>query len=195
MSGKENILIITADLFYKNGYTNTGVAEILKNCNLTKPSLYHHFGSKAGLGFAYLEMMQKELFNRIETWVSKRKSLNEYLNKWIWYIKKSIKEEKFYGCPFASFSYQLSQEDAKIFASKMEDISNQWIQLLTNFIQGLQAEGKIYNKINPKEIALDMLSIYQGNITLWKLTQNNQHIETMARQFKQLVERVEIQLV
>ncbi|MCX7998359.1 MAG: TetR/AcrR family transcriptional regulator [Leptospiraceae bacterium] len=192
MSGKDNILIIASELFYKNGYANTGIVEILENCNLTKPSLYHHFGSKAGLGFAYLEMMREELFNRLHLWIKKRKSLNDYLQKWVLYIRKGIKEKKFHGCPFASFSYQLSEADNKIFAPKLEEISRQWLQLLTGFITQLQSQGKVSSKVNPREVALDMLSIYQGNVALWRLTHNIQHIDTMERQFKQLAKNVEI---
>ncbi|TGK04012.1 TetR/AcrR family transcriptional regulator [Leptospira semungkisensis] len=191
MSGKEDILAITADLFYVNGYNNTGLAEILDKCNLAKTSLYHHFGSKAGLGLAYLEMMKEDLFNRISLWTSKRKSLSEYLSKWVWYIKKSIKEEKFHGCPFASFAYQLSTADVEIFSPKMEEISQDWIKQLSNYVIDLQEKGKIRKDANAKDIALDMLSTYQGYVTLWKLTRNIKHIEMMDRKFKEIARNVE----
>ncbi|TGL75224.1 TetR/AcrR family transcriptional regulator [Leptospira yasudae] len=192
MSGKEEILAITADLFYTNGYNNTGLAEILSKCNLAKTSLYHHFGSKSGLGVAYLEMMKEDLFNRIGLWVSKRKSLGEYLNKWIWYINKSIKEGKFHGCPFASFSYQLSKEDAKVFAPKVEEISRQWIGILSDYIVGLQKKGIVRKNLEARTIALDMLAIYQGYVTLWKLTNEIRYIEMMDGKFKELTRKVEL---
>lgn len=97
--------------------------------------------------------MQGELFERINAWVKKRKWLNEYLHKWLWYVKKSNQGKKFHGCLFVSFSCQLSTEDVQIFASKMEEIGSQWIQLLASFISDLQKQGKIRAKINPKEIA------------------------------------------
>ncbi|MCX7998193.1 MAG: TetR/AcrR family transcriptional regulator [Leptospiraceae bacterium] len=60
---------MSSELFYKNSYSNTGILEILKICNLTKPTLYYHFGSKTGLGLAYLGKMKEELFHRIESWI------------------------------------------------------------------------------------------------------------------------------
>ncbi|TGK00459.1 TetR/AcrR family transcriptional regulator [Leptospira selangorensis] len=191
MSSKEDILTITADLFYTNGYNNTGLAEILSKCNLAKTSLYHHFGSKAGLGIAYLERMKEELFTRIHKWVNKRESLSEYLRAWIWYIKKSIKENKFQGCPFASFAYGLSMDDLKIFSPKMEEISKEWISLLSEFIRSLQKDGKLKKDQNPSEIASEMLAIYHGHVTLWKLTRDSKQIETMDRKFKELAKSVE----
>ncbi|MCX7998192.1 MAG: hypothetical protein N3A69_04465 [Leptospiraceae bacterium] len=47
------------------------------------------------------------------------------------------------------------------------------------FISQLQNQGKIQKKINPTEIALDMLSIYQGIITFWRLTNNPKHISIL----------------
>ncbi|MGJ4751706.1 TetR/AcrR family transcriptional regulator [Leptospira kmetyi] len=192
MSGKEDILAITADLFYTNGYNNTGLAEILNKCNLAKTSLYHHFGSKAGLGLAYLEMMKEDLFKRIELWVNKRKSVGEYLSKWIWYIKKSIKENQFHGCPFAGFAYQLSKDDIELFTPKMEEISRDWMKLLSDFVSGLQKNGTVRKDLKAKDIAFEMLAIYQGHVTLWKLTKNMQHIEAMDRKFKELAKNVEL---
>ncbi|MEM7182769.1 MAG: TetR/AcrR family transcriptional regulator [Spirochaetota bacterium] len=192
MTGKDTILSTSMELFYRNGYTNTGVAEILKSCNLSKPSLYHHFGSKTGLGFAYLEVMQKELFSRIQTWVQKRNSLQEYLDKWLQHIKRSIKQGTFYGCPFASFSYQLSQKDMQIFSPKMQQIMQDWLDILTSFIKKLQVNGLVRHDCTAKDIAFDMLSIYQGNVTLWKLTQSKTPIQAMERQFQNLNQKVSI---
>ena len=36
-------------LFSNNGYEATGVQEICEQAGVTKPTLYHYFGSKQGL--------------------------------------------------------------------------------------------------------------------------------------------------
>ncbi|MCG6151686.1 TetR/AcrR family transcriptional regulator [Leptospira bandrabouensis] len=193
MSGKELILEITADLFYSNGYNNTGLTEILSKSNIAKTSIYHHFGSKAGLGLAYLEITKENLFKRIDKWITKRQSLDEYLSKWVWYIKKSIKENKFHGCPFASFSYQLSIADQEIFAPIMKEIIDQWLEILTGFIVNLQKNGKVRTDLKAKDIAFDLLSIYQGYVTLWKLTKDKRHIDLLEKKFTDLVKDVGIE--
>ncbi|EMJ89636.1 TetR/AcrR family transcriptional regulator [Leptospira meyeri] len=193
MSGKEVILTITADLFYENGYNNTGLTEILNKSNIAKTSIYHHFGSKAGLGSAYLELKRETLFKRIEKWTNKRQSLSEYLSKWVLYLKKSIKENQFYGCPFAGFSYQLSVEDQEIFVPQMKEIVDAWLVILTDFITSLQKNKKVRNDIKAREIASDMLAIYQGYVTLWKLTKDSRNIDSIEKKFKELAKNVETQ--
>ncbi|NCD31789.1 MAG: TetR/AcrR family transcriptional regulator [Spartobacteria bacterium] len=49
MNTKEQILLDATRLFAAEGYENIGVQRIVTSVHVTKPSLYHHFGSKKGL--------------------------------------------------------------------------------------------------------------------------------------------------
>lgn len=49
MTAKEEIVTIGLRLFTEEGYENTGVARIVAEAGVTKPTLYHHFGNKEGL--------------------------------------------------------------------------------------------------------------------------------------------------
>src|SRR5574344_465153 len=48
-SSKIKILNIALELLTKKGYDNVGVQTICEMSGLTKPTLYYHFGNKAGL--------------------------------------------------------------------------------------------------------------------------------------------------
>ncbi|MBC7961262.1 MAG: TetR/AcrR family transcriptional regulator [Vallitaleaceae bacterium] len=49
MTTKEDMIQKALYLFSKEGYENIGVQSIVDQLGFTKPTLYHHFGSKAGL--------------------------------------------------------------------------------------------------------------------------------------------------
>lgn len=49
MKSRERILEAALDLFSQRSYEGCGTQEICRESGLTKPSLYHHFGSKRGL--------------------------------------------------------------------------------------------------------------------------------------------------
>lgn len=49
MDNRENILKSALHLFYAKGYDAVGVQEIAEAAQVTKPTLYHYFGSKYGL--------------------------------------------------------------------------------------------------------------------------------------------------
>ncbi|MFA6836461.1 MAG: TetR/AcrR family transcriptional regulator [Fibrobacteraceae bacterium] len=50
MSGTRDIILEKAlDLFRREGYENAGIQKIVDASGITKPTLYHYFGSKRGL--------------------------------------------------------------------------------------------------------------------------------------------------
>jgi AcrR family transcriptional regulator len=52
---RAHILQVALDLFASRGYDATGVNEIVEAVGVSKPTLYHYFGSKRGLLDALLE--------------------------------------------------------------------------------------------------------------------------------------------
>ena len=55
MDNRSNILSCALQLFASRGYDAVGVQEIVESAGVTKPTLYHYFGSKRGLLDALLE--------------------------------------------------------------------------------------------------------------------------------------------
>lgn len=55
MNNRSRLLETAKCLFAHRGYHSVGVQEIVRRTNLTKPTLYHFFGSKAGLLGALFE--------------------------------------------------------------------------------------------------------------------------------------------
>ncbi len=55
MDNREKLLNSALDLFAARGYDAVGVQEIVEAAGVTKPTLYHYFGSKSGLMQALLE--------------------------------------------------------------------------------------------------------------------------------------------
>lgn len=49
MDNRENILACALKLFASKGYNAVGIQEIVDSAGITKPTLYHYFGSKQGL--------------------------------------------------------------------------------------------------------------------------------------------------
>lgn len=66
MTAKEEILERAMGLFTIEGYESTGVARIVSEAGVTKPTLYHHFGNKEGLLSSIIERYGKELLKVFE---------------------------------------------------------------------------------------------------------------------------------
>lgn len=55
MENRERILACALELFYQKGYDAVGIQEVCQTAGITKPTLYHYFGSKFGLLETLLE--------------------------------------------------------------------------------------------------------------------------------------------
>lgn len=63
---KTKILEIACREFSQKGYSNVSLEEIVKQTNLTRGSLYHHFKSKKGLFQAVVEDLQRKVADEVE---------------------------------------------------------------------------------------------------------------------------------
>ncbi len=64
MDNRSTLLKCALDLFAARGYDGVGVQEIVEAAGVTKPTLYHYFGSKQGLLQALLEEIRSALAKR-----------------------------------------------------------------------------------------------------------------------------------
>src|SRR6476646_8323929 len=68
---RSEILNSAISVFARKGYAGTGVQEILAPIELSKPTLYYYFESKAGLFKAILDHAYDESFRLIEEAVTR----------------------------------------------------------------------------------------------------------------------------
>ena len=83
MDNKEKILETALDLFYAKGYDAVGVQEIAEKSGVTKPTLYHYYGSKYGL----LESLIKTYYEEFE------KDINLYVKCNIYRLTRRCEKE------------------------------------------------------------------------------------------------------
>jgi TetR/AcrR family transcriptional regulator len=63
---RERLLRVAGTLFTTRGYAATSVREIVEGAGVTKPLLYHHFGSKEGIFLALIRQLERDLEERLE---------------------------------------------------------------------------------------------------------------------------------
>jgi TetR/AcrR family transcriptional regulator len=66
MDNRNLILQVALELFTARGYDAVGVQEVAEAAGVTKPTLYHYFGSKAGLLAALLDEQHRPLNRAVE---------------------------------------------------------------------------------------------------------------------------------
>lgn len=66
MDNRQRLIDCALTLFSQRGYDAVGVQEVAEAAGVTKPTLYHYFGSKRGLLEALLNQASRKLSNDIE---------------------------------------------------------------------------------------------------------------------------------
>ena len=61
---QETIINTSFDVFYKNGYNNTTIPEIMEATSLSKCAFYHHFKNKGAIGKKLISQIVSERANK-----------------------------------------------------------------------------------------------------------------------------------
>ncbi len=117
MDNHQQLIDCALTLFSRRGYNAVGVQEIVEAVGVTKPTLYHYFGSKRGLLDALLSREASILYSRISAAAEYHGDLVLTLEKVAKAYFKAAKEESAY--------YRMQRV---MFISPPESEANQAIQ-------------------------------------------------------------------
>jgi len=110
-STREKILDIVFMLVYTNGYNGTSISMILKECEIPKGSLYHHFKSKQDI---VLAVIKERLFPRMDDFYDFYNPQNKHpIDVLIDSIINVSQKELLikYGCPLNRLNQEMSPID------------------------------------------------------------------------------------
>ena len=79
MDNRLLLLECAKELFYTKGYDAVGVQEIVDRAGLTKPTLYHYFGSKSGLLQTLVLVKCEEFRQALAVFIRQDKGIRESL--------------------------------------------------------------------------------------------------------------------
>ncbi|WP_345952888.1 TetR/AcrR family transcriptional regulator [Mucilaginibacter sp. PAMB04168] len=113
-SGREVIVITAARLFYKQGYSNTGINQIIKESGVVKSTFYQIFRSKEDLLIAYLESTGEQTVESLAEVIRKQETPKAKLLAVFEYLEDLVQTEDFYGCHFLNMVYELPENSDKI---------------------------------------------------------------------------------
>jgi TetR/AcrR family transcriptional repressor of nem operon len=149
-STREKILDVVFKLVYIYGYNGTSMSMILKECNIPKGSLYHHFKSKKEMVLAVIkERLAPKMDQFYELDIQDDKDGIETIIEAI--LKVAQKENLLvYGCPLNRLNQEMSPLD-KDFEQEINIIYNNIKIKLTNVLKHTSLK---------KDTDIDSLSSY-----------------------------------
>ncbi|PIF45835.1 AcrR family transcriptional regulator [Chryseobacterium sp. 52] len=165
-----NILQKAFELIYMKGYQTTSIDEIIATTQVTKGAFYYHFKTKDEMGLAIINELMKNNFKStfIEPLLNSGnpfKSIYDLLYN-ILMDNDFLKVE--YGCPTSNFTQEMAPWNVD-FTKALNELSVQWEDTIMKCVENGKKTGTVKEDVDPKEIAVFVISGYWGVRNLGKL--------------------------
>ena len=158
------------ELIYVKGYQTTSIDDIIATTQVTKGAFYYHFKTKDEMGLAIInEILKPTLSNSfIEPLQSEQNPLDAIYNL----MHNLLMENSFlkveYGCPASNFTQEMTPWNAD-FNKVLNELTEQWIKVMTAAIKKGKKNGFVCNDVNAKQVTMFVMSGYWGIRNFGKL--------------------------
>ena len=171
---RQRLIQCAAELFWQNGYSATGISEILKQTGLPKGSFYFYFKSKDELATAVTEYYQEILLEQFQT-SAQGKDWESFIGEIFDYLTKRTTGQNFSGCPYAVMGMETALSKPQIAVVFMEGLE----KLNTIFYTVLLQSG--LSKNHAEVLSERLLSVYQGELLLGRISGNISYLENSRK--------------
>jgi AcrR family transcriptional regulator len=148
---RDAIVNAAALLFYKQGYSNTGINQIIDEAKIAKSSLYQHFRSKEDLLIAYLETTGEQTITALKEVAEQHTSPKTKLLAIFEYLERLVQQNEFYGCHFLNMVYEMPEDASRI----KEQVKKQKDSVRILFTE-------ILAPIHKEELADEIYTLFEG---------------------------------
>lgn len=182
---KKRIIETAGELFWKNGYTKTGISEILNATGLPKGSFYFYFEKKADVAEAVLQYYTQTVISLLQEIAETSASWDQFCDAFPQVFQEKLGDRLYYGCPLAVVGMEIAFQEpelAKHYSNALEQIKDVLVQALR------KTEGELENLEDTAELCR---AVYEGNLVLYRVSKDQNFLFRMNKQLKELVRRNE----
>ena len=179
------------ELFYRQGYYNTSVDDILKSLSLSKGAFYHHFQSKEDFFISIVQnlIVQKVYSMLIEPVEACKNPLRTIEACFENAIETAEHNEMDYGFVLSNFMNEFNRKNPEI-TKYLKDIYKVWEVNLVSILQKGKTDGYLARHVDSEAVATYLISSYMGIRTL--MVEGNsrvlkyQYMQQLKNYFKSL---------
>ena len=143
---RDRILHVATELFYHQGFNQTGINQIIAEADIAIGSLYNHFASKNDLLLAYLKKQEEDWFAGLEQFSKGVTQPKEKLFKFVDYRIEQQKRSGFSGCPFIKIMDEVGAADMQVL-QLVEAHKEKQRAMLNSLFKQVPYEGPLDRKL------------------------------------------------
>jgi len=172
---RQTIVDTASRLFYKQGYSNTGINQIIEESGVVKSSLYASFRSKEDILMEYLISSGAATDEALSAAADKFKEPKDQVLGVFDYLISLVQEKEYYGCNFLNIISEIPKDTERVVKQ---------IQKQKNNVRRLFA--RLLEPIGKDDLADEIYTLFEG-----ALIGNKVHDETWPiRSARKTVERL-----
>lgn len=179
METRGKILMAAFEEIYERGFQAASLNNILKNTNITKGALYHHFKSKMELGYAVVEEVIYLTFK--DNWIDRLEKTDDPITaiQDILALGGELMTEKDVrlGCPLNNLALEMSPIDEG-FRERITHVYTEWQRSLEDAFERAKLSGNLNKESDSKQLSVLFVATLDGCLGLAKNTQNLETILT-----------------
>jgi len=111
---REQILKAAVQLFYSQGYNQTGINQLIEESGVAKRTFYHHFAAKEQLGLAYLDGGAEHWLRTLTQATAGRRSATGVARGIFQYLLGFAEETQFRGCSILNLAAEFADAEAPL---------------------------------------------------------------------------------
>ena len=168
---RERLLQAAFQEVRRTGFRSAGINTILAATNVTKGALYHHFGSKEGLGYAIVDEVIADLVR--DRWLRPLLRDGQPIDILIGIVRRlptrptDVRD----SCPLLNLAQEMSPLDEQ-FRKRLERIFLAWQRGIATLVKRGQSQGTVRRDLNPDETASFLVAMVEGYASLAKNAQD-----------------------
>ena len=185
---RERIVEAARDLFFRQGYTATGVAQVLKAAGANSGSLYYFFPSKEDLLVAVLEKYRSMLEPRVLKPAFRKKDPIERLFAILHGYRLLLEATGFeLGCPIGNLALEISNSQPQARRLIIENF-NAWCDAIRRLIE--DAADRFPADIEAAALATHVLATMEGSVMLARAYRSFEPFDQAVKQLRDYIERL-----
>lgn len=193
MATMQRMQVTGLELFYRKGYFNTSVDDILKELELSKGAFYYHFDSKEEF---FIQIIDNLLVRRvysllIEPIEGHENAIDLITNCFDNALETAVHNEMDFGFVLNNFVNEFNGRNEKIM-KHLNDILKIWEVNLVSAIQKGKFNGHIDRHVDAEGTALYLMSSFIGVRTLMAESSPSARKYRFMTQLKHYLKSIEV---
>lgn len=152
---KVRLIESASELFYQNGYNNTGINEVIEKANVAKASLYSHFKTKDALCIAYLNHKEEQFYNKLGVFLKDKQKGKVKVLALFDFLRELYREPDFKGGWSQNILAEINKENTLIKEEIFKHKSNLRNYITDLVVQNLKAK-------DPEKLASKLYLLFEG---------------------------------